>query len=173
MKKNETRNSIMAKLAFMVSLAAATENMRTQVEKAFADSADDNLISLLDQIEAHTVDIVDVKREIENYFTDEAVEEGDPVPVPYVHVSEFLYPFEAGVRYPSGEKLTAFVSESDDRTYQTGSVFYTSDKTVIDLAMSEIKKGELALNENLSEDNMDIDIYIWGNPFSEDYSQRM
>ena len=79
------------------------------------------------------------------------------------------------VRSVCGEKLLAFVADSDYGTYQAGVCYEKPDGCIIDLAMAEVKQGELAENEGLPADgtNKRVDLYVWGNPATEDYTERL
>lgn len=46
------------------------------------------------------------------------------------------------------------------------------DKTLIDLSMIAVPRGEIAVARGLSEDNKDIDIYTFGDVYTEDYSRK-
>lgn len=99
------------------------------------------------------------------------IEEGEPVATPFVEINPETASFiETGVVYPNEERLTAYVAESDYGTFQTGALFQNKDGKQLDLCLAEIKKGDLAENYRYSKDNKNIDIYLWSNPFSEEYT---
>lgn len=70
-----------------------------------------------------------------------------------------------------GGRMTAYISTSDDNTIQTGCIYYDADNFPMDLCMAEVKKGDLAEVKGLPRDNKDIDLYLWTNPYSEDYTE--
>jgi hypothetical protein len=76
-----------------------------------------------------------------------------------------------------GGVLEAFESESDFGIYQVGIVYDCNDNVnsaVFDLALAEVKKGELAENSGLDpENNKDIDLYVFGDQTTEDYSEKI
>ena len=49
---------------------------------------------------------------------------------------------------------------------------YEKDGDLIDLALAEVKSGELAEVANLKPDNKDIDLYVFSDPETEDYTDR-
>lgn len=79
---------------------------------------------------------------------------------------------ELGIQYQNGDRLSSYLSESDAGTYQTGAVYYNEEQSPIDICMAEIKKGELARVNHKEDDNRDIDIYVWDDPFTEDYTYK-
>ena len=80
---------------------------------------------------------------------------------------------ETGIMYPDGSRLSSFFSESDCGTYQAGAHFTYNDGSLQDLCMVEIKKGDLAEIHGLSADNKDIDMYVWADPVSDDFTQKL
>lgn len=169
MNKNETKNGLRAKLQLMVSFAEATAKLKGQIINSFTGSTDDNIFDLLDKIQnCETTDMSEIMNSLEKYFQSANIKEGQLISIPYVNYGDCMYSIEVGVQYPNGEALTSYVAESDSGTFQTGSVFYTTDETPLDLTMAEIKKGDLAKVYDLSEDNQDIDLFVWSDVSTED-----
>lgn len=162
-----------AKIQLMMSFAQATAKIKELIVNSFAESIDDGIFNLLDAIQVCEESNIDnIMSKIEDYLQDAKLMEGQPVAVPYVSCGDYIYSMEAGVQYPNGERLAAYVSESDLETFQAGSIFYATDNSPIDLTMAEIKKGELAKVHKLPEDNKDIDVYVWSDVNTEDYTKR-
>lgn len=98
------------------------------------------------------------------------MEDGEVVAIPYIRQdNSFL---EIGVTYPDGDKLASHLSRLDTNSFQVGSLYYDKDDYPVDLALAEIRKGELAKQENRPVNNKDIDIYVWSDPFDEDYTRN-
>ena len=77
---------------------------------------------------------------------------------------------------PVGDgKLAATLSAigTCDNSVQSWASYYAPNGAPIDLALAEVKKGELAECSGLPEDNQDIDLYIWRNPFTDDYTDKI
>lgn len=173
MNKNETRNSMKAKIQLMMSFAEATAKIKELIVNSFAESIDDGIFNLLDAIQVCEESNIDnIMSKIEDYLEEAKLMEGQPVAVPYVSCGDYIYSMEAGVQYPNGERLAAYVSESDSETFQAGSIFYATDNSPIDLTMAEIKKDELAEANNLPVDNKDIDLYLWTDAYTEEYTHN-
>lgn len=172
MNKNENKNIMKAKISLLISFAAASAKLKEQIVDSFGDSINDQVFDLLDRIQSNETSNIDaIMEELEPYFSDEN-EEGQPVAIPYISYGDYMYSIETGVKYPDGERLVAYLSESDYNTIQTGTMFYTANNNPIDLTMAEIKKGELAKIYYLPEDNKDIDIYVWADETSEDITHN-
>ena len=170
MNKNETRNSVRAKLQLMVSFAKAIATLKELIVNSFEDSVDGRLFELLEKIQSYEITNVDnIMAELGTYFKVSNVCEGNPLAVPYLELRSSIYPIETGIQYPNGERLATFIAEGESETFQAGSIFYTADETLVDLAMAEIKRGDIAGAYQLPKDNKDIDIYVWSNVNKEDY----
>lgn len=93
--------------------------------------------------------------------------EGDEAPKPTVDVEYGLYPT---INIPvDGGALEVYMSQSDFGTYQAG-IIYKCQDSIFDLALAEVKRGELARIKGLPEDNKDISLFVYGNPAQEDYT---
>lgn len=46
------------------------------------------------------------------------------------------------------------------------------DKTLIDLSMVAVPQGKIAAARGLPEDNKDVDIYTFGDVYTEDYTRQ-
>lgn len=71
-----------------------------------------------------------------------------------------------------GGTLVAGVCESDKGTYQNYITYHNEENAEVNLALAEVKRGDLAECDGKPADNKDIDLYIWSDPREEDYQQR-
>ena len=67
-----------------------------------------------------------------------------------------------------GGKLTAYNSTPDNQTMQDALDYITDEGNQIQLAMAEVKKGELAD----TPDNKNIDVYSYNDIYSDDYTDK-
>ena len=72
-----------------------------------------------------------------------------------------------------GGTLVAYNYASDYNTHGVGLIYKTSTGDDTDLALAEVKRGELAEIHGYPTDNKNVDLMIWGNPDSEDYTQEL
>ena len=101
------------------------------------------------------------------------IEDGEPVAECKIKISQCLPYIDLEISLDDDAKLVAYTGTSDDNTRQAGIMYYTPDKSPLDLALAEVKKGELAKIHGYDPDNKDIDLMIWTNPASEDYTEKV
>lgn len=170
-----TKNELRAKLMFAVNMAEQTKKVLDEICEKLAPYAEDDIFDMVNEIqscERSDVDAMMTELEENGYFSDAKItEEGHPMQVPYVKYDN-IRSIEVGITYPEGDKLAAYLSESDFGTYQTGSVYYDKSGSPLDISLAEIRKGDLAEVAGLSPDNRDIDVMVWSDPYSEDYTQK-
>ena len=111
------------------------------------------------------------------------IEDSDETVTPYpqIHFNEG-YPrlVEINIETPAGINLCSYAGESDYDTMQAGITVKSpiegkDGKTYFneyDLAMAEIKRGELAEIDGLKPDNKEISLYTYSDPSSEDYTNK-
>ena len=172
---NLTKNEVKAKLALLLSVSKLSNALFEELDETLSQNSkyiNPSVSDLLLDVDAGVITLDEAMAKLDSLGVLMGLEEGPQIPLPYV---EAINPIciEAGVQYPSGEKLTAFLAESDSGTYQAGSIYYTEKGTILDLSFSEIKKDSLTEGEGLSLDNKDIDIYVWGDAFNEDYTEKV
>ena len=102
------------------------------------------------------------------------IPDGEEVNLPSLKVQYMGQIIEATCPVGDG-KLAATLSAigTCDNSVQSWASYYAPNGASIDLALAEVKKGELAECSGLSEDNQDIDLYIWRNPFTDDYTDKI
>lgn len=68
----------------------------------------------------------------------------------------------------------AYVCSSDCQTAQACTAYAGAlDDPGIELTLAEVKAGELAISDGKPEDNRDVDLYIYGDPHDEDFTERL
>ena len=102
------------------------------------------------------------------------IPDGEKVNLPSLKVQYMGQIIEATCPVGDG-KLVATLSAigTCDNSVQSWASYYAPNGASIDLALAEVKKGELAECSGLPEDNQDIDLYIWRNPFMDDYTDKI
>lgn len=81
--------------------------------------------------------------------------------------------YETSIPLQGGGRLVAYTSESDYDTRQAGIMFYDTEGNPLDLALAEVKRGELAEVSGKDPDNEDIDLMVWGDAYSESYTEEI
>lgn len=169
--KTMTKNAIKAKLQLAVNLASLTNKVCDDLCNSL--TPDDYLCDLTDNIRCNErTDVNEIMAELEtaNYFADaDIIEDGPEVPVPELNIENGT---NLSIKTPvNGGYLIAETGESDFGTKQA-CLLYEYNDYQIDLAFAEVRAGELAEIANLSADNKDVDLYIYENPYSEDYTSK-
>ena len=109
----------------------------------------------------------------EKLLDDFNLEEGEPVIACELKIKPSLPYMELEMPLAENGKLVAYTGISDDDTRQVGIMHYTNDGSPIDLALAEVKKGSLAEVHGYDANNEDIDLMIWADPYTEDYTERI
>lgn len=81
--------------------------------------------------------------------------------------------FEISKSLPDGGKLVAYTGESDYDTPQAGIMYYDKEGNPLGLALAEVRRGELAVIDGKDPDNEDIDLIVWGDIYSDDYTEKI
>lgn len=77
---------------------------------------------------------------------------------------------EATIRLPDGGSLCAYTNETDEEVRRVGILYRGKDGYGIDLALAEVKRGEIASAVGLKKDNDDIDVYLWADPSTDNFT---
>lgn len=78
------------------------------------------------------------------------------------------------IKTAQGGFLNAYVCSSDCQTAQACTAYAGAlDDPGIELTLAEVKAGELAISDGKPEDNRDVDLYIYGDPHDEDFTERL
>ena len=81
--------------------------------------------------------------------------------------------YEISNPLPNGGELVAYTGVSDYDTRQAGILYYDKEGNPLDLALAEVRRGELAVSDGKDPDNEDIDLMVWGDIYSEDYTEKI
>lgn len=171
-----TKKELEGRLALAVNLAAETKKVLETVRQELDDqgvTSSDAIFDLSDRIMSGELsDVDDIFEELEDSGALDDMEEGEKILIPTISLdANNLTSVEVSLPMDDGGRMTAYISTSDDNTIQTGCIYYDADNFPMDLCMAEVKKGDLAEVKGLPRDNKDIDLYLWTNPYSEDYTE--
>lgn len=167
-----TKNSIKAKLALAINLAEQCHKLINEVTEVLTQSDDDDLYTTMDAVaNLEETDIDELMKELEDkeYFKEAHItENGDELPVAAIDVTN---PCNVVVKIPVDNNfLIAAVTAADDNIQ--ASIMHETDGYEIDIAMAEVKRGEIATMDKKPADNKDIDLYSYTDPYSEDYQRK-
>lgn len=164
------KNRIHAQLKMIEQLSDISKEIAKNILKNIP-SADAELISILSHTEALHADKVMEFMKRYNYIDDSETDYDITIPEINIHPDTLFCDMTVPV---DGGKLSVFNSCSDNNTQQMGiGYLYGEDGDFIDLALTEVKRGELAVIDGLPEDNKDIDLYVYSDPHDEDYTEKI
>lgn len=167
-----TKNALKAKIQMAVNLAALTKSLCNDICDALTTSPDDDIYALTDNIQSYErTDVAEIMKQLEDdgYFADAHItEDGPAIAVPEITLGS---PQVISIEIPVGNnsRLIAGTCVADCETPQAF-IDYKFDDCGINIALAEIKKDELAKASSLPADNKDIDVYVWSDPHTEDYT---
>lgn len=106
-----------------------------------------------------------------SYYKNTPSEDEDEIIVPELKFDIATMSMTVNVKVNDNDYLTVSNSTADFNTQQMSIGYVHGDSnTMIDIALAEIKKGELAEVHNLASDNKDIDLYVYDDPYNEDFT---
>lgn len=172
-----TKNAVAAKLTMLTNFAAITKSISDQLCNMLLDVPDDGLFDLMDKIQS--CELTDVKeimsRLEEDGYLEDCDEEVDYLDyfiksLPEVKLTDVLVEVAVPV---DGGKLLIGTSKSDDNTEQVYISYEVAETdSIIDLVLAEVKSGEIAELDNKPSDNKDIDLYLYEDAYSEDWTYK-
>lgn len=164
-------NVTKSKAKALVMLLANLSEQAARIREALTSSgeADDGLFDTLNELSDGEINAEKAWDEIEDYYEDDNPDDADSYAVTEIDVDpNSLY---TTLKQPvDGGKLVAGICSSDCGTFQEYFGYEDSEGQTIDLAMAEVKRGELAAVHDMAEDNKDVDLYVWSDPATEDYT---
>lgn len=138
-----------------------------------------NAMKELRALEAGTRTLDEAFQNLESWSVFGDMEEGADVSLPSVEIRYGGEILVVRLATKDGNVIDATVCHADNPEEGTvqANISYTENKgkaneLLIDLATVEIKKGKLAKSNKLPENNKDIDIYLWTDPFTEEFTNR-
>lgn len=175
---SETRQSIKAKLQLMMNFAALAAEIGDSISDTLTETLNDDIFDTLDAIKCGEITADDNGLELlmsemdENgYFENARLEEGEELHVPTLSIDDMM---NLIMKIPvSGGQLILSRGQSDDMTEQA-CIMYQPEKSdyEIDIAFAEVKAGEIVTIHNKPADNKDIDLYVFSDPYSEDFTNK-
>jgi hypothetical protein len=99
------------------------------------------------------------------------LEEGGKEDVPVIDVDKCGY-VTLSQKVDGGSLIAGICSPDTDGTMQACVMYRTDEDNEFDLAMAEVKRGELAVADGKTEGNKDIDLYVWSDPTTEEYQDK-
>lgn len=108
------------------------------------------------------------------------LEEGEEFSYPMINFESARDLSDVGIKIqlPDKDALQIYTNQIYDYEYpapptvQAGVVYYSKDGDVMDLCMAEIRKGSYAQQDGLDEENRDISLITWADPFDESYTRK-
>lgn len=165
-----TKSKIRRYVTMAVNLSAAAAVLLDEIIDA-TDEECDVIFDITDSIrDGSRTDIDEIMSDIEKTGCFDNISEDGNIPTSEIEIDKNG---NICIKQPvNGGKLIAFNSVADYGTGQVGLGYEAPDGSVIDLSFAEVKNGELAKVNNLPPDNKDIDIYLYSDVFTEDFTQH-
>lgn len=167
-----TKETIREHLKLAMNLVELTRQVCEKLESELAETSEDVLFDVLNEIQAYKLTNLDeAMKRLDDALVFAACNENEEntLQAPELFLGDDL---SVVVRIPAnGGNLILANGESDYGTKQIG-LMYEKDGDMIDLALAEVKSGELAEVANPKPDNKDIDLYVFADPETEDYTDR-
>lgn len=167
-----TKETIREHLKLAMNLAELTRQVCEKLESELAETSEDVLFDVLNEIQAYKLtDLDEAMKRLDDACVFAACNENEEntLQAPELFLGNDL---TVVVRIPAnGGNLILANGESDYGTKQID-LMYEKDGSLIDLALAEVKSGELAEIANQKPDNKDIDLYVFADPETEDYTNR-
>lgn len=166
-----TKNGIKSQIELMSSLLKCVDTIRNNIYNELGQTNDtiSNIISY-DDIKRNNSPERILNELIAKGYIDSNLNEGEPMDVPVPAVDNMWMTITQKV--PGGH-LCVGTCTSDFDTKQVYIDYISSNNASdslerINLALAEVKQGDLADREN----NQDIDLYVWSNPYDEDMTDK-
>lgn len=159
-----TKETIREHLKLAMNLAELTRQVCEKLESELAETSEDVLFDVLNEIQAYKLtDLDEAMKRLDDACVFAACNENEEntLQAPELFLGDDL---TVVVRIPAnGGNLILANGESDYGTKQID-LMYEKDGSLIDLALAEIA--------NQKPDNKDIDLYVFADPETEDYTNR-
>ena len=167
-----TKEAIREYLKLAMNLSDLTRQVCEKLESELVESSGDVLFDVLDEIQAYELtDLDEAMKRLDDAWAFVVCNENEEETL---HVPELQLDDNMNVtaKVPvDGGKLVLESGLSDYGTKQIG-LMYEKDGDLIDLALTEVKSGELAEVAKLKPNNKDIDLYVYADPETEDYTNH-
>lgn len=169
MKSDTSKNNIKARLKIIQNLAEVIDSLAESIFEELAFSEEDDLKDVIVKNIGNANETIKYISE-NGYFENAHLKEGAPEIIPTLEVFGTICNLSVPV---GGKRLTLYNCDWNG-TPQVGIAYDYNHKTTapIELVTVEVKRGELAETHGLPENNMDVDIYLYENPYDDDYTQE-
>lgn len=165
-----TKKTVVEQLKLLANLVKQAENLQKMIEKELPD--DPRVKQLLTMVTKGVMPDSFICETLKGIGALNNLEDGDDTQYPSLFLScggsvmELHYPVDGGI-------LQAYVNSSDYGTHQAGIMYVSENDNISDLAMAEVKRGELAEIDHLPADNKDVSLYVYGDPLDENYTEKI
>lgn len=171
-----TKNEIRAMLEQYLNLSAQSNALLGMIESALLQSNPLNKYSVKAILSNLRRGLSSDPDEIIDFLSSRGaflkMEDGDEVKNPSLELS-FGGKCVLVKQSVDGGMLCASIMPSECATSQAGIHYTSPDGILTDFALSEVKRGELAESSGYPADNKNVDLYIWGDPYNEDYTEKL
>jgi len=173
------KRALEEQVLLLCNLASQAKNLADHICRELAPEGDEELYNFITQVQcAELTDESEIKTtlfsicdKIDGIAFDDP---GEEVFYPRIKIDDGGWNAEITQKVPGGE-LAAAVYPGDYGTKQIGLMYnicLDSGITPIDLALAEVKRGEIAEADGKPKDNRDIDLYCYSDPYSEDFTSK-
>lgn len=170
-----TKQAIKARLNLLVNLAEEVAKIETQLCEDLTESLDDDIYTLLDEVRyGERADIDEVMKDLEEngYFSEAKITDGEEVILPHISLNDNGYIMDMTLEIPGEAAFVASANYAGDESAQMSLSYRTPGQSLIDLAMAEVKMNDLAEVSHLERDNKDVDLYVWEDLTTDDYTRK-
>lgn len=161
---------IMAELMLLRNLTEQAQALRAEIAKSADGSGDtEGILEAVDAVQDYRMtpdEAIGVIAEI----LGGKPERPDAAP-PTVEVDPAGLSVTVSRRVDGGTLISG-ICDADFGTAQAVLMYRDEGGDEYDLAMAEVKRGELALSDGKPEGNRDVDLYVWADPLSEGYTSK-
>lgn len=170
-----TKQVIKARLELLKNLAEEAAKIEEQLCEDLTESLDDDIYTLLDEVRyGERSDIDEVMNELEEngYFAEAKIADGEGIILPHIDLSNNGYIMDMILEIPGEAAFVASANYAGNESAQVSLSYRAPGQSLIDLAMVEVKMNDLAEISHLSRNNKDVDLYVWEDLTTEDYTRK-
>lgn len=166
-----TQNKVKALLRIMDNLNSVVSNIKSELIESLTPNNEDDLIPLLNDPNLSGDDVFAYLKE-NAYFKNAHIEKGGNVSIPELELDTAAMSMRINLHIDD-IVLSAYNSCADYGSEQISICCNKNHSAYdFDVALAEIKRGELATVHNMPADNKNIDLYVFCNPEQEDYTYK-
>lgn len=164
------KNDFVAKMHLLANLTQQCEELTKDIKDDYEDVLGTKLINALLLSLSSNSDLS--KKELNGYDAFANLPKGKRKTMPKLSITHggnmltLSLPTNGGTLEATA--ATSYIAESD----QVSLVYKTPDGDLIDLVFAEVKTGELAKVHGLPKNNKQVDMLVWSDPHTENYTHR-